>query len=180
MNSHNEHLGGSGSPLGTDWVPRDPSMYAASEHYTDRAESDERIVCDRLAAEAIKNGNVEPSTRGKWLFAHKGKGFELRLVAGLDDTNAGHLVPSLVTGYCRVYDLAPVIDRFGERKAKAELLRFVVSGGSDWQRIQALDIRNPVSVKAHRVTTVAGSQSVICTDCSAEFRSWAGIGQDCR
>lgn len=165
-----------GSSAGTSWIPTDPNDYVDTEHFRQRADSDERIVNDRLAAQAIRSGGPEAATEGKWVFSTEGSGFELRVVCGLGD----YLVPSLVTGYCRVFDLARVIDRFGERKANAERLRFIVAGGDDWDAIRSLDIPHPVSVDGHRVTTVPGSGTLVCTNCGLSFRSTEQIDTDCQ
>ena len=164
-------LGESPQSVGTDWVPRDPSQYVRSAHYTERVEADTRGITDDHTARVIRDGEIRTLSGPKWAFVATENGYELRVVCGLKD----RLMPAVVTGYCHVNELDGAVEEFGERAAHAELIRHVVLRSGEWDLLVDIDVTEPVPVKAHAVTTPYGDDAVHCQDCGAEYHMWASF-----
>jgi hypothetical protein len=162
-------LGESPQSVGTDWIPREPSVYVRTTHYRERTEEATRGITDAHAERVIRNGEMRALGGPRWAFVLDKDGYEIRVVCGLKD----ELKPAVITGYCHVEELNGAVSEFGERAAHAELIRHVILRSGEWDLLVDIDVTEPVPVKEHAVTTPYGDDAAHCQNCGREFHMWA-------
>lgn len=152
--------------------PRDPALYAQTDHFRDRLTQQGRYVSLPVAGEAIRDGQLRWNTTDGWRFALVRGGVRYVVVVGDTDTPS----PVLVTGWTEIADWeeAMASDRWSETDVNTIQLRADLSAHRDSQipdRIRPRVVTRAFEVGGHRVRTTAGDGYVACTDCGGRFRS---------
>ena len=152
--------------------PRDPTLYAQTDHFRDRLRQQGRYVSLPIAGEAIADGQLRWNTTDGWRFALVRDGIRYVIVVGDTDTPS----PVLVTGWTEVSDWEEAIesDRWSEADVNTIQLRADLAAHKERQipgRIRPRVVTRAFEVGGHRVRTAAGDGSVVCVDCGGRYRS---------
>ena len=159
-----------------DPPPRNPSLYAQTDHFRQRLHQQGRYVSVPLVSEAITDGQLRWNTTDGWRFALVKDGVRYVVVVGDTETRS----PVVVTGWTEIddWETASEAARWDDTDIHTIQLRADLSSYHDEQipdRIRPRAVDRPFTVGGHRVVTDAGAGSVECADCGGRFRSKADL-----
>lgn len=156
-----------------DAIPRDRSVYTASDHLLRRVRMDGRFITEELVRDLISTGNLVGNRPGKggWVFEKNYDGVKMKLVCdiGVD------LEPRIVTGVSMIVDRKRAIesDRWGKHTVQQVELRSALSNANkvEKSKMKKLECVKPIDVKGHRIITALNWDYVKCMRCGCTTRS---------
>ncbi|MFB6194342.1 MAG: hypothetical protein ABEI75_04690 [Halobaculum sp.] len=157
---------------GANLPPRDPVLYAQTDHFTERLHQTGRYVTLPLVAHVIRDGQLRYNPTDGWRFAAVVEGVRTVVVVGDTDTDS----PVLVTAWTEVADreVAAASDRWSSLDVETIGLRETMSEERDTPipgRIRSHVVTRPFEMAGHTVATDAGEAFVECVECGGRFRS---------
>ncbi|WP_177197716.1 hypothetical protein [Halogranum rubrum] len=164
-----------------DVPPRDPSLYAVTNHFRRRLRQRGRYVTLPTVSQSIRTGQLRWNSTDGWRFALAREGVRFVVVVGDTETDS----PVVVTGWTKIdsWSDAMASDRWSDDDLHTIRLRTDLSQNPEQQipgHIRPRIVDRPLEVGRHRITTSAGAAYVVCVDCGAQFRSKAALcGQRC-
>lgn len=155
-----------------DPPPRDPGLYALTDHFRERLAQGGRFISLPAVGDAIRHGQLRWNTTDGWRFALLDEG--VRLVVVVCDTETPS--PVVVTAWTELADeeAARASNRWDYTDVETIALRSALSERPDVHvpdRIRPRDVVRPFRVGDHRITTAPGAGHVDCVDCGGQFRS---------
>ena len=152
--------------------PRDPALYAQTDHFRDRLHQTGRYVTLPLAAHVVRDGQLRYNPTDGWRFAAVVSGIRAVVVVGDTTTDS----PVLVTAWTEVADREAALasDRWSQLDVETIALRETLSEERDNPipgRIRSRVVTRPFEMAGHTVATDAGEAFVECVECGGRFRS---------
>lgn len=156
--------------------PRDPSLYAFTNHFRRRLRQRGRYVTLPVVSESIRTGQLRWNSTDGWRFALVRDGVRFVVVVGDIETDS----PVVVTGWTEVDSWADAqsSDLWTDDDLHTIRLRADLSRNRGRQipgRIRPRVVDRPFEIGGHRITTPAGAGYVVCVDCQMRFRSKAAL-----
>lgn len=157
-----------------DAIPRDRSLYLATDHLLQRVRTNGRFITEETVRELISDGNLSGNKPGEggWHFWDLFSGVKMKLICDI----GADLEPRMITGYSVVVDRqkAENSDRWGKHKLNQVELRTALSEGSieiSKSKLEKMECVKALDMEGHRIITALNWSTVQCLDCGLETRS---------
>ncbi len=156
--------------------PRDPELYALTDHFRERLSQEGRYASIPTVSSAIVEGQLRWNQSDGWRFATVTEG--VRTVVAVGDTDTGS--PVIVTAWTEVVDEQTAITSRYWTATDVETIRLRTALSQSPEtsvpgEIRPRVVQDSFEMGHHHVLTEAGVGYLSCVDCGGRFRSKSAL-----